>query len=250
MNDRLKEAFDQIRAEEELKDKTRTFLAQKTKGYARRRLSGYQQIMSAAACFLFLFISSRWFYFTPTAKISIDVNPSIELGINRLDRVIAVDTYNDDGRELAEMLNIRHLSYEEAVSQILESERVRDLLSKGEVATITVIESQGGQSVRILSDMQSCAAGHRNTYCYSADSSDVAEAHEHGMSCGKYRAFLELQTLCPGITADEIQSMTMREIQDLIDALLIEAGREAVYGEDRKPGGQRQRRHRHDGGRH
>ena len=71
--------------------------------------------------------------------------------------------------------------------------------------------------------MESCAAGHQNTYCYSADSREVAPAHDHGMSCGKYRAFLELQKLFPDITPEEIQDMTMREIRDLAEELPEEA---------------------------
>ena len=39
------------------------------------------------------------------------------------------------------------------------------------------------------------------------------------MSVGKYRAFLELQALDPSVTAEEVQSMSMREIRDRIAAL-------------------------------
>ena len=225
MNDRIKNAFAQVRAGEELKDKTREFLADKTRGYTGQRrfwpqrMAFCQPIVSAALCLLILVFGGHWFYFTPTAKISIDVNPSLELGINRFDRVVAVEAYNEDGQALAASLDIRFMGYQEAVSRILENEKVAALLSQDEILTITVMESKGLQSTRILSDMESCAAGHQNTYCYSADSREVAPAHDHGMSCGKYRAFLELQKLFPDITPEEIQDMTMREIRDLAEEL-------------------------------
>lgn len=221
MNDRIKEAFDQVQAGEELKERTRAFLSRETNRYQSRIpcLRIYQTIASAAACFLFVMLGGYWFYFIPTAKISIDVNPSIELGINRFDRVVAIEAYNDDGQDLAASVDIRFKRYEEAVSRILKNENVAALLSQDEIMTITVMESGGTQSVRILSDMESCAAGHPNTYCYFADSREVEAAHEHGMSCGKYRAFLELQSQRPDITVttEDIQGMTMREIRDLID---------------------------------
>lgn len=44
-------------------------------------------------------------------------------------------------------------------------------------------------------------------------------AHEAGLSCGKYRAFLELQLLDPDITPEAVQGMTMREIRELIESL-------------------------------
>lgn len=235
MNDRIKEAFGQVQAGEELKDKTRKFLAQKTRGYKKQRGICYQPVLSAALSLLLLVFGGHWFYFTPTAKISIDVNPSLELGINRFDRVVVVEAYNEDGRELAASLDIRFMGYQEAVSRILENDKVAALLSQDEVVAITVMESKGSQSVRILSDMESCVAGHQNAYCYTADSREVAPAHAHGMSCGKYRAFLELQKLCPNITPEEIQGMTMREIRDRMDGMPGEAGgqhhREAAAGE-------------------
>lgn len=229
MNDRIKSAFAQVQAGEELKDKTREFLADKTRGYTGQRrfwpqrIAFCQPIVSAALCLLILVFGGHWFYFTPTAKISIDVNPSLELGINRFDRVVAVEAYNEDGQALAASLDIRFMGYQEAVSRILENEKVAALLSQDEILTITVMESKGVQSTRILSDMESCAAGHQNTYCYSADSREVAPAHDHGMSCGKYRAFLELQKRFPDITPEEIQAMTMREIRDLAEELPEEA---------------------------
>ena len=40
-----------------------------------------------------------------------------------------------------------------------------------------------------------------------------------GLSYGKYRMFQEIQALDPEITAEEVQGMTMRELQDLWDRL-------------------------------
>ena len=72
------------------------------------------------------------------------------------------------------------------------------------------------QAQRLLSGLQSCTAGHRNTYCYSVDAQWAQEAHHLSLSCGKYRAFLEVQALYPDITPEEIQGMTMREIRTLL----------------------------------
>ena len=46
----------------------------------------------------------------------------------------------------------------------------------------------------------------------------VTGAHKEGLSYGKYRAFLELQKLEPGITPEEIRGMSMREIRERISA--------------------------------
>ena len=63
---------------------------------------------------------------------------------------------------------------------------------------------------------KACTAQNKNTYCGFIRSEEAEAAHEIGLSCGKYKAFLELQRLDPTITPDVISNMTMREIRDEI----------------------------------
>lgn len=221
MKDKLKEVFSQIQAEEELKNRTEVFLAKKTQGYTRVKTQKRMYYVCAAACvcLLLMLLGGCWMYFTPIAQISIDINPSIELSINRFDQVISVNGFNEDGRELSNALDVKFKNYTDAIEQILNDDIIAALLSNNEVMTIMVTGSDGIQSSRILSKVESCTAGQRNTYCYFAPSEDVTAAHEMGLSYGKYRAFLEVQLLDPDITPETVQGMTMREIRELIDSL-------------------------------
>ena len=73
MNESLKQALDQVHAEKELKDKTRAFLYEKTRGYQKAPSVPYRPILSAAACVLILLCLGLWkVYFTPVSVISID----------------------------------------------------------------------------------------------------------------------------------------------------------------------------------
>ncbi len=219
MTDKLKESFDQIEAEEPLKERTKAYLAQKTNGYTRRKTSAYRQLIPAAVCVLFLLLGGHWLYFTPTVAISIDINPSIELGVNRFNQVVSVNAYNDDGRELLTSLDVKYLNYSDAVDQILQDETITNLLSHDEVMMIGVIGSQGAQSSKILSDLESCSAEKKNMYCYYARSEEVESAHEMGLSYGKYKAFLEVQALDPSISVDKIRNMSIKEIRSLTNML-------------------------------
>ena len=219
MNDKIKEAFGQVRAEDALKDRTKAFLSQKTKGYAKPARSRFPVYAAVCVCLLFLLIGGHQLYFTQTSIISIDINPSLELGVNRFDRVISVNSLNADARELTASMDIKFKHYEEAVHQILEDKKIAALLSDDEEMVITVAGSDETQSAKIFSSLEGCTAGHHNTHCYISSSEEAASAHEAGLSCGKYRAFLELQLLDPEITPETVQGMTMREIRDLIDRL-------------------------------
>ena len=241
MNDAFKELFGQVRAGEDLKDRTRIFLAGKTRGYTRGRER--RRPLCAAACLLLVvLLGGRWLYFTPIAEISMDINPSIELGVNRLDQVISVNGFNEDGRALAQGLDVKYRPYRDAVEEILNHDAVAALLSGGEVMAITVSGPDERRSARILSEVEACAAGHGNTHCESATPEDAAAAHELGLSCGKYRAFLALRQLDPEITPEAVQGMTMREIWEL-------TGRLSPGGGDGLPpsGGQGNGHHGHHG---
>ncbi len=155
----------------------------------------------------------------PAAEISIDVNPSIELAVNRMDRVIAVEGRNDDGRQLAGSLDLRFTGYTQAVEAVLDSPQLAPLVERGEPVTITVVGSDQQRQARMLSQVESCTAGRQNTYCCAAHPREVSAAHGEGLSCGKYKLFLELQRLDPGITVEEVQGMTMGELLERIQSL-------------------------------
>ena len=194
MYDRIKEAFDQVTASEELKSQTKAYLAQKSR---RPRL-----VIPAAIVAVFLLLCGGYYlYFIPTATISIDINPSLELSINRFDRVISVEGYNSDGKMLADTLDIRFMNYQDAITELMENERITDLLSQDEMMAIAVGGSNDGQCSRILENVQTCTKSHEeSTHCYTATDDETHEAHNMGLSCGRYKAYQELQTLDPDIT--------------------------------------------------
>lgn len=226
MNNAFKAIFDPIRAEQDLKDRTRAFLTERTRNYTNRAAATrrYPAYAAVCVCLLLALLGGRWLYFTPTAEISIDINPSIELSVNRFDRVISVAGFNEDGQELSSTLDVKYMNYIQAVEQILHHDSVTALLSVGEVMAITVVGPDGQQSAKLLSGVETCTAGQGNIDCYSAQPEEAAAAHEAGLSCGKYRAFLELQLLDPDITPEAVQGMTMREIRDMLDRLSPDGG--------------------------
>lgn len=219
MRDKLKDTFDKIHADEQLKAHTRAVLAAKRE--QQQRHSRPQRLVAAMACFVCLLLGLGGYqaYFTPTSAISLDVNPSLELGINRFDKVISIEGLNDDGKALSEQLHVRFLNYVDALNQILADSAMQSYLSNDADLSIVVVGDDTAQRDQILSDVQTCTAGHNNVHCSAGNAQEVAAAHEVGLSFGKYQAFLELQALDPSVTPEEVQQMTMREIRDRIAAL-------------------------------
>ena len=73
----------------------------------------------------------------------------MELGVNRFDRIVSVEGYNDDGKNLADELDIKFMDYKEAVDRIMENREVEALLSRNEIMTISVAGKNEVQSTEI-----------------------------------------------------------------------------------------------------
>ena len=226
MDNNIKKAFDSIKAEEELKESTKEFLSRKL--YNRKRRLILKPAYAVFVCvFIFILGFGGKIYFTPTSVISIDINPSIELSINRFNHVIDVEGYNEDGIEFASSLDVKFEKYENAIDDILNSETVTSCLSNDGLLSIAVVEMDESQSSDIYSYISSCTAGNKNMHCYEINEKDAENAHLLGLSCGKYMAYETLLKYTDEFTPEEINSMTMREIRDLIYTL--SDGEESLY---------------------
>ncbi len=221
MDDLLRSAFAAVEAEETLKAKTRETLFKKTRGYSvspSRR--AYRVGWAVAAVCLLLFAGlSAGLFFTPVSAISVDINPSLELEVNRFDRVIAVKGCNQDGMELAQKLDLQFMEYGKAIEALLSNSHIQAYLEQGESLSIYVACDDQQRGDAMLSTVKSCTGQQRNVHCHGGGQVESTAAHAAGLSCGKYQAFLELQSLDPSITADDVQNMTMREIRERILAL-------------------------------
>lgn len=232
MNERIKSAFDNIRAEEELKEKTSRYVAARIE----KRRPGFMAVRLAPmlACLALVILVGGWAWFSPSATISVDINPSLELGVNRFDKVVQVVGWNEDGRELASSLDLKYMDYDKALEQIMGSEEISSLLSGDGVMTVAVVGDNEAQCGRLLSGVRSCTAGQGNAYCYSASEEELEEAQTVGLSYGKYRAYLELTQAGGQLSPDQVRDMSMREIRDMIESLSGET--ESGSGQVHVPG--------------
>ena len=171
-----------------------------------------------AACFLFFLtvFSGYQLYFTQTSVISIDINPSIELNLNRFNRVISINHYNDDGLKVTDELDIQFMDYRSALDEILKTESIVSYLNQDEMLSISVAGKNEQENREMLDNIETCIPKHQNHCCDIGNYNDVSEAHAAGLSVGKYRAFLELQKVNPDTTVEDVKGLTMREIRDLI----------------------------------
>ncbi len=187
MNKQWKEAFDQIHAEDRLKDHTMEYLSRNVYRKRRLRFPAFRWFAAAAACLAVLFLAGgSWLYFTPDAFISIDINPSLELGINRFDKVVSVAGWNEDGNDLADSLDIKYMDYSDAIETLLSDQIIENYLSQDGLMDLTAACENTSRHDEIMENVESCTSRHFNVHCHSGDAQEMLDTHEEGLSFGKY----------------------------------------------------------------
>lgn len=225
---KLQQAMDTIKADTQLKESTKRYLSEN-----RRRKNNpwhrpaFRWAM-AAACFILLAAAAGGGYFSwkemTVSYVSIDVNPSLELALNREDKVVSVTAYNKEGERVIEGLSLKGKNYTEAIHAIVESEAMRPYLTDQAelVLTVAADSSRGNE----LKNGVESISGQKdyNTYSVSADISIASEAHGHHLSVGKYYAYLELSQYDDTVTVDDCRHMSMSEIHTRIEEHCQEGG--------------------------
>lgn len=158
-------------------------------------------------------------YFEPTAYVGIDVNPSIELGVNRFDIVVEARDVNEDGRAVLEQMPLLYKSFGEALDLLGNNAAFRTYVDSAAVMEITISSDDEAQTQHL------CAQGDRfieempcRGTCSHASGEDRHEAHSHGMGVARYQAAQELLALDPSLTLEDCAAMSMRELRDRIAA--------------------------------
>ena len=228
MDEQLKSAFDAIQASERLKRTTKAALRKRTFDYGRNvlRLRQHRRRLAAGLLSLVLLLSGGGLWFLPSASISVDINPSIELKVNALDRVISVEGRNSDGIELVKDIDVAGMAYDDAIQRILLSSGMEPYLESGKDITITV--AGGGTNAhaeqmlsRVLCRAYNIADRDNVLYC-QVDWETVKAAQKVNLCIPRYLAWQNLLKNDPTITPEDVREIPKEEIRVLAQVIIIE----------------------------
>ncbi|MDD2371248.1 MAG: hypothetical protein PHQ32_04530 [Firmicutes bacterium] len=225
--------FDNIKADEELKDKTIKFIRMSSAKNIEKQESKKQfgegiltmkklvgTLMSITVLAL-VAIGGFNIYNKPVAYVSFDINPSIELGLNFMNRVVSTKGINDDGIGLLAKTAIKNMSVEDAV-QVLVKEADKDgyIYQDGStVVALTALADKEEDAIKIqdrIRDKVEALIDEDNLNCIVyADHSNLqlrTLASENNISPGKYRLIEMLQAMDSSITVEQYRNARVTEI--------------------------------------
>ena len=227
MDKQIREAFNTIEAPERLKRKTKATLRKKTFDYGRNmlRLKIHRTRLTACMLAIALVITGTGVWFVPTTSIAMEVNPSIELKVNSLDRVIVVEGKNSDGITLAEELDVAGMTYDDAMQRVLLSHGMEQYLEQDSTITITVVDSNKAHGVEMLSNVLCRAyniAKEENVIYYNVERETVKGAESAGLCIPRYLAWQEMLRKDPAVTAEDVKQIPKEEIHRMVRIDTIE----------------------------
>lgn len=179
---------------------------------------------AVAACLAVMLIAGFSVYggfFRMDSVISIDINPSMELTLNRRGQVIGTKAYNRDAEELLNTLALKWKNYDDALADIMYTEKMQVYLTANDYLEMSVYSATNETDIRayvnLLAAELTTAHPQMQVTCSGAGYGQVQQAHNNGMSTGKWRAFSELQQLDPKATVEEYQNSSIGEIHHRIN---------------------------------
>ncbi|MBK5262389.1 MAG: hypothetical protein JJE17_07450 [Peptostreptococcaceae bacterium] len=239
--------IDQIKAESDLKQRTNAFVkaeierehAHKSgtftrfaflkEAFAKRRISTAVYMMAAFAVFTF---SGVAYYNQPANYVSLDINPSVELGVNAFNIVIDSEGINTDGEALIKVNSVLHMTLEEAIGALVREAATQKFIA-ADGSTVIAVTAISGKDATAVSLKEKC----EDAVQQAIDSENIeaiiyadytnlelrARARDLGISTGKYKMIEILQGLDESITFKQYSSVTVTNIISKANELLLSA---------------------------
>ena len=220
MANRIQDAFDDIKAQTQLIESTKQYLSEKQRNQSRLIFRRAFQRACIAVCMIFVLaagVGGYSLYQMPVSYVSIDVNPSIELALNRFDRVVSMTAYNAEGEEILKSLSLKGKKYTDAIHIIMEC-KAMDAYLTDESELVFAVAAEGSREDKLKTGVERCS-NHMNhkSQNISADIGIVSQAHDHGFSVGKYYTYLQLLQYDDTVTVDECRDMSISQMHGLIN---------------------------------
>ena len=163
-------------------------------------------------------------FLRPVAYVGIDVNPSIELALNRFNIVVETHALNDDGQQALDEAPCMWRTFDTAARDL--DDAMRAIAGEGAVVEVSIDCDNESRYAALAAQSNNCFGCNGEAHCNRTSAEERQAAHDSGMGVAKYRAYQELQETGVDISAEECASMSMRELRDLLAENGIDANEE------------------------
>lgn len=199
-NKKMQEALDEIKAPEQLKRNTETAVLSIIH---KRHKHRFPVVFASVVIFVTALCLGGYSWVTPVVAISVEADAEIALDVNCFDRIVNAEGINEAGNLFLEDHDLNGKTYDEAIGILAEY--------CDEYALTVVGEEKHCQ--RIKEEIIDNTDLDESDIACSQNREELEEAHAHGMSFGRYRAWKALQD---EVSEEEFAEMDMQDIHDMM----------------------------------
>lgn len=217
MNNPLQE-LDDIHASQETKDKTLNYIYhQKHSKYLQRGIL----LIPLLTCIILLFISlsSRSpIILEPVAYVSLDVNPSLELRLDKSNVVIEAIAYNKDAQNILDKVDLNGEKLQAAVIALLSDKKYEGYLQNG-LLEVSIFSDNQNLSTMIESTLNSIFEEHLSSdqyHCSQVDQETHHKASSHHMTAGKYQIIETIMSYTSEYSFEELNSYGIKKLYTIL----------------------------------
>lgn len=198
----------------------------------QRRLRGY--VLAAAACFCVLLMGGGVYGYhiqnqIVESVIGIDVNPSIEISINKKQKVLSVRALNTDGQEILADMDLTGTDLNVAVNAVVGSMVTHGYLDDLDNAILVTVSNDSVRKAKelraaVVSDIeQTLEENQVQAVVYDQQVIEDEEmfklAEQYGISYGKAYFLKELIDQNPELTMDDMERLSAMTMEELAAAI-------------------------------
>lgn len=209
----------------------------------KKKLAG--KIIAACAVVAIMFGGAAFFAGNALteSKITIDVNPSVEIITGKSDKVKKVEPLNEDGKIIIDSMDFKNTDVDVTVNALIGSMAKKGYLTEvnNENVLVSVQNDDAQKAERIRLEVVSNVRKALNDNNVSAtvfnqvvtDDKSVADfAKEYNISYGKAAFITQLLTIAPDLDAQSLSKMTISEIAALVESKNIDISQIIRYEYD------------------
>lgn len=220
-------SLDNITANEELKQKTKQVVLLKSKKkwhYKKQAIAIFSLACVLAIAFIPKYFSSSK---TSTPKvednnefsyITVDVNPSFELVLNKEDIVLNIITYNDEAKEIIKLLGYKDKEYMDVLQQLLSNEEYLQYILEDGYMQVSVYSKNKQKSISLESQIDQYLSTTVVSQQYQSGCVDKQTHHaakQCHMSSGRYSLIQEIMALDTSYTMNALETMSIQELRTI-----------------------------------
>ena len=178
-------------------------------------------ITIAAAIVCSFSIGGYAYYKAPVSYLSLDINPSVELGLNAFNKVVSASAYNEDGKTILEGQDVINEDVKDAVSTLVKSAAEEGFIAD-DGSTVIAVTSETDDEDAAKEMENDAEEGANGAIAESSNAAVVVkenvalarrdEARTLGITPGKLNLIQKLQAIDPAIKVEDYKDAKVTEI--------------------------------------